>query len=253
VTTLDEGLDRLLGTPLTHLRRELDWFNRRYPLTAWTRSLADTDPRPRHELAEAITALHDVAVRPFWAQIDTQLRADRAARARTVADAGLEQLLTTLCPAHLRWQPPVLQVDTPLGCDADVYLDGRGLILTPSIFVSGVPHLSFDLADCTAPATIIYPAINDLATAQRLWTAGRPADHLAALLGRTRGAILETIADGCGTAELARRLGISPASVSQHTAVLRNSGLINTHRDGSSVVHTLTTLGARLLDPGPAP
>jgi DNA-binding transcriptional ArsR family regulator len=142
-------------------------------------------------------------------------------------------------------------VDTPLGCDADVHLDGRGLILTPSIFVGDRPYLSFNLADPAAPATLTYPAINDLVTARRIWTAERPAGHLAALLGRTRSAILETIADGCGTVELARRLGISPASVSQHTAVLRNSGLIGTRRDGPSVIHVVTSLGAMLLDPHP--
>jgi DNA-binding transcriptional ArsR family regulator len=101
---------------------------------------------------------------------------------------------------------------------------------------------------------LIYPAVNDLATARLIWSGDRPTGHLAALLGRTRSAILERVADGhgidgCGTVELARHLGISPASVSQHTAVLRNSGLISTRRDGASVIHTLTSLGARLLDP----
>jgi DNA-binding transcriptional ArsR family regulator len=251
VTTLDEGLDRLLGIPLAHLRGELEWHNKRHHLTAWSKSLAEPDPRPRRELADAIAVLHDVAVRPYWVQIEARLRADRAARARTIADAGLEQLLATVCPAHVRWKPPVLQVDIRLGCDADVYLDGRGLILTPSIFVGDYPYLTFNLADPAAPATLTYPAVNDLVTAQRIWTADRPAGHLAALLGRTRSAVLETIADGCGTVELARRLGISPGSVSQHTAVLRDSGLISTRRNGAGVIHTVTGLGAMLLDPDP--
>jgi DNA-binding transcriptional ArsR family regulator len=250
VSTLEEGLDRLLGTPLAHLRGELEWYNKRHHLTAWSKSLVDTDAGPRRDLADAIAALHDVAVRPFWAQIDTQLRADRAARARTIADGGLEHLLATVCPSHVRWRQPTLQVDTPLGCDADVNLDGRGIILTPSIFVGDFPYLTFNLADPAAPATLIYPAVNDLVTARRIWTADRPAGHLAMLLGRTRSAILESIDDGCGTVELARRLGISPASVSQHTAVLRNSGLIGTRRDGPSVIHFVTSLGVMLLEQG---
>jgi DNA-binding transcriptional ArsR family regulator len=248
-TTLEEGLDRLLGTPLAHLRGELEWYNKRHHLTAWSKSLVDTDAAPPRALADAIAALHEVAVQPYWAQIETQLRADRAARARTIADAGLEHLLATVCPSHVRWRQRTLEVDTPLGCDADVHLEGRGLILTPSVFVGDRPYLTFNLADPTAPATLIYPAVNDLVTARQIWTADRPAGHLATLLGRTRSAILETIADGCGTVELARRLGISPASVSQHTAVLRNSGLIGTRRDGPSVVHVVTSLGAMLLEP----
>jgi DNA-binding transcriptional ArsR family regulator len=249
VATVEEGLDRLLGTPLAQLRCELEWYNKRHHLTAWSKSLADSDAGPRRDLADAIAALHDVAVRPYWAQIDTQLRTDRAARVRTIADSGLEHLLATVCPSHVRWRQPTLQVDTPLGCDADVHLDGRGLILIPSIFVGHFPYLAFNLADPTAPATLIYPAINDLVTAQQLWTADRPVGQLAALLGRTRSAILEAITDGCGTVELARRLGISAASVSQHTAVLRNSGLISTRRDGPSVIHVVTSLGSMLLDP----
>jgi DNA-binding transcriptional ArsR family regulator len=251
VTTLEEGVDRLLGTPIEHLRNELEWYNKGHHLTTWAKSLVDTDAGPRRELADAITALHDVAVRPYWTQIDTQLRADRAARARTIADAGLEQLLATVCPPHVRWKHRTLEVDSPLGCQNDVYLDGRGLVLTPSVFVGDRPYLAFNLADPTAPVTLTYPAINDLVTAQRIWTADRPGGHLAPLLGRTRSAVLESIADGCGTVELARRLEISPASVSQHTAVLRNSGLIGTRRDGHSVIHVVTSLGAMLLDPDP--
>ena len=234
------------------MRRELEWFGRRHRLTAWSRSLADRDPRPRLELAAAVAALHDAAVRPYWVQVDALIGADRAARARTVVAGGLEQLLATLCPAHIRWRQPVLAVNTSMGCDGDVHLNGRGLILTPSVFVGDLPYLALDPGDPGAPVTLIYPAVNDLAAAQRLWTADRPVGHLATLLGRSRSALLETIADGYGTVELARRVGISPATVSEHTAVLRNSGLITTRRDGARVVHTVTRLGAMLLDGDPS-
>lgn len=249
VATVEEGLDRLLGVPVAHLRTELAWFNKRHHLTEWSKSLVEADPNPRRQLADAIADLHEVAVRPYWEQIDARLQVDRAARARTVVDAGLKHLLETVCPLHVRWQPPVLQVNTRLGCDADVYLDGRGLILTPSVFVGDYPYLTFDLAEPAAPATLIYPAVNDLATARQLWSGDRPANHLTALLGRTRSAILENTVDGRGTVELARRLGISPASVSEHTAVLRGSGLISSRRDGAKVIHLATHLGLMLLDP----
>jgi DNA-binding transcriptional ArsR family regulator len=41
---------------------------------------------------------------------------------------------------------------------------------------------------------------------------------------------------------------VSPASISQHTAVLRDAGLIRSSRLGKSVVHTMTPLGVALLD-----
>ncbi|MEV6634923.1 winged helix-turn-helix domain-containing protein [Actinoplanes sp. NPDC051470] len=248
LTSFEEGLDRLLGVPPASFRAELSWHNRRHRLTTWSKSLADADPRPRRELVEALASLHDAAVRPYWAHIDARIRADRAARALEIVEAGLEHLFATLCPAHIRWRHPILEVDTPLGCDADVHLGGRGLVLTPSVFTGSLPFLSFDLANADAPANLAYPVLTDLVTARRLWTVDRPADPLAALLGRTRSVILDRIADGCGTVELARRVGISSASVSHHTAVLRNNGLISTRRDGASVIHTVTSLGAALLD-----
>ncbi|MEV6767806.1 winged helix-turn-helix domain-containing protein [Nocardia sp. NPDC051030] len=70
---------------------------------------------------------------------------------------------------------------------------------------------------------------------------------LSALLGRTRAAVLEAIADGGGTNVLAGRLGISPASVSEHAAVLRAAGLVVTVRARTGVRHELTPLGAALL------
>ncbi|MGY0232937.1 ArsR/SmtB family transcription factor [Longispora urticae] len=52
---------------------------------------------------------------------------------------------------------------------------------------------------------------------------------------------------GAGTGELATRVGISPASASQHAAVLRAAGLLSTARVGKSVRHTVTGAGAALL------
>jgi DNA-binding transcriptional ArsR family regulator len=38
-------------------------------------------------------------------------------------------------------------------------------------------------------------------------------------------------------------------SASEHAAVLRNADLVATRRVGKTVLHTVTPLGARLLDP----
>lgn len=66
-------------------------------------------------------------------------------------------------------------------------------------------------------------------------------------MGRTRAAVLAAAADGCSTTGLARRLGISPATASQHASVLRRAALITTRRDGKAVLHTTTHLGTALL------
>jgi DNA-binding transcriptional ArsR family regulator len=70
---------------------------------------------------------------------------------------------------------------------------------------------------------------------------------LAALLGRTRAAVLETVSSPCTASELARQTGISLASASQHATVLREAGLLTTTRHRNAVMHTTTALGAALL------
>jgi len=75
-----------------------------------------------------------------------------------------------------------------------------------------------------------------------------PAASLAALLGRTRAKAIRAIAAGCTTTELAWALGVAPATASEHATVLRNARLISTRRHRNAVLHTLTPLGAALLD-----
>lgn len=52
---------------------------------------------------------------------------------------------------------------------------------------------------------------------------------------------------GCATSELARRLDVAPATATHHTAILREAGLITSHRTGGHVHHQLGALGAALL------
>lgn len=73
------------------------------------------------------------------------------------------------------------------------------------------------------------------------------SNGLASLLGRTRAHALEALADPCTTGELARRIGVSPATASHHATVLRAAGLISSHRDGVKIVHRLTAKGTTLL------
>jgi DNA-binding transcriptional ArsR family regulator len=72
-------------------------------------------------------------------------------------------------------------------------------------------------------------------------------DALAPLLGNTRAAVLATLSVPATTTALADRAGVSLSSASQHTAALRNAGLISTTRQGIAVQHALTPLGAALL------
>jgi DNA-binding MarR family transcriptional regulator len=67
-------------------------------------------------------------------------------------------------------------------------------------------------------------------------------------MGHTRANVLRAIHIGQTTTQLGRSLNISAASASRHTAVLREAGLITSHRQLSAVLRTLTPLGTALLE-----
>jgi DNA-binding transcriptional ArsR family regulator len=97
--------------------------------------------------------------------------------------------------------------------------------------------------------TLIYPARG----VAGLWSPP-PADvpaTLGRLLGTTRARLLLATAEPATTTALARRLGISPASASEHLGVLRDAGLVAGRRIGRRVLYELTPLGAVLTGPRP--
>ena len=52
---------------------------------------------------------------------------------------------------------------------------------------------------------------------------------------------------GSTTTRLAKAVGVAPATVSHHTRVLREAGLITTERDENLARHLITPLGLQVL------
>lgn len=187
---------------------------------------------------------------PYWPQVSAGLAADRALRARQMLHGGVERLLNGLYPPRIRWRPPVLEVDLLSGIEGDVHLQGRGLLLIPSVFATQAPLVD---PDAEPQPVLTYPAHYDPATGPLL--VARPVTDtapapVAALLGRTRAAVLHTIAQrpGCTTGELAGALHITASGASQHATVLREAGLITTLRDRNTALHTATPTALALLE-----
>jgi DNA-binding transcriptional ArsR family regulator len=243
--TLDDELERLLRTPRAALREDLAYVGRHRALPRWTRDLVEGDRAAVEGLVRTVREYHRVAVAPYWRGLAPVLAAERAARARQLSEGGIERVLDSLGP-HIRWRPPVLEVRTSARLDYDYRLGGRGLVLAPGAFSSYVPC---DPAD--EQPTLYYPVGLGGGARGRgepfPAAFGRPFEGLAALLGHSRAAVLEVIAEGVTTGQLARRAGLSPASASEHASVLRGAGLVVTRRDGRSSHHTLTDLGFELL------
>ncbi|MFI6843179.1 winged helix-turn-helix domain-containing protein [Kitasatospora sp. NBC_00085] len=248
-TTVEGGIDRLLGTPDRTFRLEVADVATARTDPRWHAALQQGDLSARRLLADSLTACHDLTVGPQWSRLRTHLDAVRADYARTLLDGGVEQLLATAHPQRIRWRAPVLEVDYPR--DNEVRLEGRGLVLAPMVFLPDPPVLLTDGDEPQAPLTLAIPTVRDVLTAATLWSEeenGSGRHSLTALLGRTRAAALDAVAVSCTTTELAHRLNVSAASASQHATVLRNANLITTQRRGGAVLHTLTPLGTDLLN-----
>ena len=247
--TIEQGVQALLDVPREHLLVEMEWIDRRHRLPPLAWAMAEAGGRP--ELAEATQVAYQELIQPFWPRIRASLHAEQAARRRTLATEGPGALLASLQGPLIRWRPPVLEILRPGRVEME--LGGRGLALVPSVFVGRAPSLHENPNDEDEMPRLILPT--EGAGRARLWAASRGlagsrGSALAALVGRNRAAVLQSIADGCTTTELARRVGISLAAASQHASVLRRAGLIATRRQGSAVLHVLTPLGAELLQAG---
>jgi DNA-binding transcriptional ArsR family regulator len=240
---LDAGLDALLGTPRSRLRRDIGLLARqRSSMPSWMGRLADGDRQILDRLAASIRSHHDAVVAPIWQEVRAHVDADRSKRARALLEGGCEGLLRSFMPM-MRWQPPVLEIDN-VNFERTLHLNGRGLLLVPSFLSWNNPDVLFDI---TLPPVLVFPMEHDLTLSVRNRT---PNASVAALIGFTRAAILESVGNGRTTSELARQVGVSAPSISQHTAVLREASLIHTNRVGKAVLHTITPLGVSLLDSG---
>ncbi|AXB45112.1 ArsR/SmtB family transcription factor [Amycolatopsis albispora] len=230
--TLDDGLRTLLETPAERVEAELRLLgDQRWEHTRWVTETG------LGGLAGAMTRFHEVAIAPVSRQLRAMFEAERMVRDRILLDQGVEALLDSFTP-FARWRAPVLEVDFPV--EQELELDERGLVLLPSAFCRGRPT---SLRDPDLPPVLVYPVAAD-------WSEPKAeAGAIAALIGPTRQQVLACIAQSAGgrtTTEIARELGVSTASASQHATVLRNAGLIYSRRLGNSVLHGPTELGKAL-------
>ncbi|HEX6499243.1 MAG TPA: helix-turn-helix domain-containing protein [Micromonosporaceae bacterium] len=237
-----DALEAVRSTPAATLRGDLTVLAGEVDLPAEAGPLAHGEVSAVRHLTGAMADYYQLAIEPYWRGVRAAVDRDHAARTRAMLDGGTERLLGTLRPG-VRWTGGELQVDYPV--DQELYLDGRGLVLQPSYFCWRQP---VTLLDPSRPPVLVYPV--ERGTELVDGAGGTDGNALAALLGRTRAAVLAQVRTGATTGELARRLYISPAAASQHIAVLRNSGLVTSRRDGNRVLHMLTPLGVAMLSGG---
>lgn len=239
---LSAGLDQLLRTPRAQLVRELTRLSESRPVPSWAASLGRPGSDGLKSLANALGVYFRGVLEPHWPHVRSAVGNDVAVRARALLDGGTQALLESL-RLVARWHAPVLEVDYPV--QRDLYLEGRGLLLVPSYFCWRRPTA---LADPGLDPVLVYPVAKT-----PLAVADGTDDGVERLLGRTRAAVLTEVAGQSArtTSEVAQAVGIALPSASYQIGVLRDGGLVASHRDGKYVLHTATLLGLRLLGTSP--
>lgn len=239
-TTLESQLTDLLKVSPDHIRRELAWVWKGREMPHGAKELVAAGPRAPGLLAEAIWEYWDIAIAPFWTRMCGVLEDDVSHRASQALQGGLFDLLTDLHPEISR-EDHTLRINKP---HHSPICEATQLTLVPSVFIW--PHLlvshhtpgAFELAYGARGVGRVWEGLDDAGP--------EPADRLGALIGRGRAAVLSLLATPMSTTQLARTLAQSPASISRHLSVLRESGLVSSRRAGRSVLYVQTRLAESL-------
>lgn len=233
--TLEEGLDALLATPTEQVYAELVDATRGWEPRERHRMLDDPG-RARSEAAAALRRLWRAGVEPEWPSMRQALRAEMLDRALQVSRESLRAVVPRLHPT-LSCEATGITVDTGVDVEADCT---AGLILVPSLFIT-------DRVQCTTSEhwsrAIYYPA-----PGRYLWVEPATPPSLDRLLGATRAKILAALATPMQTSVVARLMGVTAPTASEHLTVLREAGLIDSTRAGRTTLHELTGRGLALLE-----
>jgi DNA-binding transcriptional ArsR family regulator len=243
---LDQKRDPIERLARDHPLPDLLWLLER-PKTAESRTWITN--QDRQQTAGEVFVFCQSAVIPHWERISAHLESVRDTRGRIAIANGVERMLSTLHP-RIVWNPPVLEI--PDDREHDLHLGGRGLVLTPSLFLLNRPCVVVDAERETGLPALVFATPVNVAVATHLLDDGptptkQKGQALGALIGHTRAAALRVLAESCTTGELSERLGISLAGASKHATVLRRAGLITTERNRNTALHSLTSLGVALL------
>jgi DNA-binding transcriptional ArsR family regulator len=235
-------------SPLTQLEDELEiigavdreTFERQ--VTAVNQQLPDELSVAR--VVEALREYWQAVMAPYWDRMRTILSADISYRGHVLTQHGTGAMLNGLGPA-ISYQDGLLRIDRVSDPSREEKVDGRGLVLQPTLFG---PHavIPFDVG---AEPLLGYPPRGQA----HLWSVVEPPsrDDLAQLIGTPRAHILTLLTHPRTTTDLAGELKVTPSAVSQHLQLLRRTGLVEPQRTGKQVLYRPTELAALLTGSDP--
>ncbi|MFJ7213195.1 ArsR family transcriptional regulator [Amycolatopsis sp. NPDC098790] len=240
--TFADQLDRVRATDDAGVRCYFDegWAGDEVPPIL--RPLYDDPGRELGPFCDLLAAYWRAAIEPVWPRLCALHEADLVHRSAALTGGGLARLFDDLHP-RIEYAGDVLRVLLPHH-DVRHTVNGVGVLLKPSAFIW--PRLS--VCDGHDQVSIGYPARG----VGRLWAQAPVARApLAELVGRSRAALLALLDLPRSTTELAQHLGVTPATVSEHLAVLRMNHLVRSRRAGRVVLYERTARGNGLLHDDP--
>jgi DNA-binding transcriptional ArsR family regulator len=191
------------------------------------------------QVVEALREYWDAMMAPYWDRMRTLLSADISYRGHVLTQHGTGAMLNGLAPA-ITYADGLLKVDRVAAVSRTEAVNGRGLVLQPSLFG---PHAVIPF-DPGAEPILGYPPRGQA----NLWSVVEPPSQqdLAQLIGTPRAHILELLTHPRTTTDLAGELKVTPSAVSQHLQLLRRTGLVEPQRTGKQVLYRPTELAALL-------
>jgi DNA-binding transcriptional ArsR family regulator len=237
---LDDELEIAAAAPVWRRARDSRHLESFIGRSGTADGLVAGDGRAARRVVHAVTAFHRAAYGDSWGAVRGRLRAEADRRRRELDTHGVDHVLSTIHPS-VRWRRPFLTM-TDTSYDGDYERHGQGIVLVPAL---GRLRTVTTMINPWEPLTIGYP-VRSAPWAPPAGVVASP--QLTRLLGSTKARVLVAIASrpDLTTTQLAARLGISVASVSEHASVLREAGLITSARDRNAVRHGPTPLGSGL-------
>nr|WP_269449753.1 helix-turn-helix domain-containing protein [Auraticoccus cholistanensis] len=238
--TPEEEVERLRTVSLEQVRFDLTKVlarssGRRHERVA---AMLAAPAEARERIAEAWSAVWEVALAPYWEQSRRLMTADIALRTQQLAARGLGEVVATLADG-VHWRGDAIEVDMRFHSEV-VDCAGSGVVLVPSV----MSRRCSVLTEKHVQATLFYPVRG----VSESWTEPRAPrrEALARLLGAGRAEVLLSLDAPRSTSEVAAACGLGAPTASHHLAVLRDARLVDSSRDGGRVLHARTPLGDTL-------
>jgi DNA-binding transcriptional ArsR family regulator len=200
---------------------------------------------PRRWLDSYAAATLDAwsAVSPRWQRAQPLLDVEARRVGAAVVRGSTDVLLNTLHP-RIRYEYGEIWV--PATREATVGLDGRRLVLIPTIAGPMGRLVGFDLPDVVYLAYPVPGQAGLGANGANIADPGRRP--LGQVLGRARAEVLQAAGRPISMGELAAATGCSPRMTTYHAGQLEAAGLIVRERRGQSVWVSRTARGHDLVE-----